>query len=113
MPFWNPKHTKILYFHVCRKDDDYYIKVDTENKKVFKLVLNDLRTQGKYYCKGVYEIRWITFLSGYLYDLSKDGIDFKKICELKDNIPRTKVKYTTENQWLNALRILVIELTKT
>lgn len=112
MSYWNPEKLKILYFHVVRDQDDYYLKINTEQKRVWKLNLSRLRIQGKYYNVGIYELNWSTFLSGYQYRLKPDWIEYGKYLTKKDGNVRTIIKHTTENQITESLRKLLIEITK-
>ncbi len=106
MPYWNPKHKDILFFHVCRRDDDFYLKVDVKNKRVYKCC-QESPNKYKFFKKGLYELKWSTFSTGYTWDLKPQNILFKKALEKKDGGVRTTIKHTSEAQWNKAIEELL------
>lgn len=110
MQFWNPLNKPVLYFHVVRKNDDYYLKVDVIKQRVYKCCYLCNTSKYKFFKLGIYELRWSTFYSGYTWDLKPKNIAFKKKCEAKDGSPRTRIKHTTKEQWDNAVEILLKQI---
>lgn len=111
--FWNIKNEKIVYFHVCRPEDSFYLKVDTFNQIVWKLNPENLNMRGTAYLKGVHEIRWSTFISNYACQLTYKSLKWTEHCEQLDGKYRGRIKYTTETQFTDQLRKLLIQITKT
>lgn len=112
-PYWNPQNKPIIYLHVCRNSDDYYLKVDVVNRKVYKCSYLCNQSKYKYFKIGLYELKWSTFATGYCWDLKPRNIDFVKKCEAKDGYKRTRIKHTTEEQWNKAIEILLTNINKT
>lgn len=112
MCYWNPLNKPVLYFHVCRKNDDYYLKVDVINRRVYKCsyLCND--SIYKFYKIGLYELKWSTFVTGHCWNLKPSNIKLLKKFEANDGSPRTRVKHTTEEQWNNAIEILLNNINK-
>ncbi len=111
MQYWNPLNKRILYFHITYGPDDnrikdYYLKVDTIDKRVWKLQHKRICTLK--YCNnhtmpGIYELKWATFTTGTVWNLKPKNINFVKNCEKKDGKQRSRVKHTTEQQWNQAV----------
>ena len=108
--YWNPLNKAILYFHVCRTTDDYYLKVDVINRRIYKCSYLCNTSPYKFYKIGLYELKWSTFTTGYCWDLKPKNIEFKNKLEAKDGSPRTRVKHTTENQWNMAIQVLLTNI---
>lgn len=112
---WNHQNKRFVYFHVVtsemsRNRQDFYLKVDTIEKRVWKVCEKSHRAYGKYTMGGIYELKWSTWISVFAHYLSQKSVDFIKQCE-KDGNKRTRVKYTTENQFNNALIAVLENLT--
>ncbi len=115
MNYWNPKNHRFIYLH-HRYGDSYpeihfYYKVDTIEQRVWKLVPMRTKNKSKNMMKGIYEIKWSTFISGPGHYLSENSRNFIKQCET-DGHKRARILYSTENQWMNAVRELLIDITK-
>lgn len=110
MSYWNPQNKTILYFHVVRTDDDFYLKVDVIKQRVFKLCYKPIRIYGKHFKLGVFELKWSTFCTGHTWDLKPENIEYKNKLKARDGHERTKIKHTTHRQWRDHLKILMKEI---
>lgn len=110
MSFWNPKNSQYLYFHVVFKDDDFYIKVDTVNQRVFKCCYKPMRIQGKYFKLGVYELKYVTFTGNYAFKLKYGHLRDIKGYEARDGHFRGRVIYTSRRQWTKAISTVLKEI---
>ena len=111
---WNPNNKRFLYFHFTTEDGrNEYLKVDTIEYSVFKVTLDSGHRSGRPYMQGFYQLRWMTFLSNYLH--FGDGIKEKELAKkFKDGFTRkTRLKYTTERQYIDALKKIIIKFTNT
>ncbi len=114
MSFWNPKEKRFLFFHVTfggeprgYRNCDYYLKVDTVEKRVWKVCHRSFKAinhNGKTsnHQGGIYELTWSTFSTNQAHYLSRKSRHFIRQCELADGKQRTRVKYTSEAQFMGA-----------
>lgn len=106
MSFWNPQNKRYIYFHCTygpdnNRKNDYYLKIDTIEKKVWKVQHTTMRVHGKYYHAGIVELKWISFISKHGWNLK--NFQYIKQCEARDQKQRWRIRYTTENQFINAV----------
>jgi hypothetical protein len=110
---WNPNNKRYLYFHFTTHDGrNEYLKIDSREHKVYKVTVSSGSKAGRPYMQGFYELKWITFISNYLHygDEAKNRTIERRYG--KSEYYR-ELKYTTENQYLFALRDTLIKFTKT
>ena len=111
MSYWNPLNKAVLYLHVTyRNNDDYYLKIDVVRQRVFKLCYKQAKHIGKYFKVGVYEVKWSTFTTGYIWHMKPCNIASKKKYEAVDGLMRCRIKHTTQKQWKDHLKILIKEI---
>lgn len=107
--YWNPLGKEMLYFHVIGPQTNHYIKVDVVNKKVYKAQLEQVGVY-KFFKRGIYELKWSTFITGTIWDLKPKNIEFVKGCEAKDGVEREKIKHTSEKAWREAVNEIVKQI---
>lgn len=107
--YWNPLGKEILYFHVIGTRTNHYIKVDVVNKRVYKAQLEQVGVY-KFFKRGVYELKWSTFITGTIWGLKPCNIASRKKWEAKDGIQREKIKHTSENAWQEAVNEIVKQI---
>lgn len=72
---WNPLREDVIYFHLTGGTKGHqrnsYLKVDSVNQKVYVIHLRS-EGKGRAHMREFYELKWITFISGYTHWLKYD-----------------------------------------
>jgi hypothetical protein len=103
--YWNPLNTKIVYLHFTRNEnEDTYLKVDTEQQRVYVVRMKDGKKRGVKNLRGLYEIKWISFISGYTHTFKYHGTGMKSY--LGNEIAHG-AKVTTQAQYEAAKQKLI------